>query len=259
MGLSGAEVRQFVNDGYVVVRECFSREIAEAVAARILEKFAESGESSESPRRAVNVVKHSFSDGAAASLWSPTAVAALDILLGAGRYDVPNATGWPVLNFPGFASAPWTPPTGGWHVDGNHFHHHLTSREQGVVGLLLYSDIAPGGGGTAVMPGSHRVAARVLAEAEPEGLTSDEVCERVGRATEGIPVVEARGNAGDLLLMHPHLYHASSANTSGVPRVASNVCVSLKEPMNLSRANGDGYSAVELAVLIALAEKPAGA
>ena len=67
--------------------------------------------------------------------------------------------------------------------------------------------------------------------------------------TRHLPVVEVIGDAGDMVLMHPHTYHGSSDNCSDRFRVASNICVGLHEPMNLDRADPDDYSPVERAIV----------
>merc|ERR1712216_57050 len=60
----------------------------------------------------------------------------------------------------------------GWHVDGAGWQHHLHSRQQALVGLLVWGTdtIRPGCGMTAVVSGSHRVIARLLAASRPRGL-----------------------------------------------------------------------------------------
>jgi len=35
-----------------------------------------------------------------------------------------------------------------WHVDGDFFHHFLDSKEQGLLPIVIFSDIKTGGGGT---------------------------------------------------------------------------------------------------------------
>ncbi|MBV9865770.1 MAG: phytanoyl-CoA dioxygenase family protein [Abitibacteriaceae bacterium] len=187
-----------------------------------------------------------------AGLYSERVVGTFDDLLGAGRYAKHRGTGYVLLGLPGFAAPPWTPPQDGWHIDGVHFHHHVNSCEQGLIGLYLYTDIEHGGGGTVVRPGSHRITARILNEAEPEGLAHHELSRRVAEQVQDLPVREVIGNAGDMVVMHPHLYHGSSDNVHERIRIASNMCIGLHEPMNLHRANKAEYSPVELAIVNAL-------
>ena len=46
----------------------------------------------------------------------------------------------------------------GWH------RHFLFSKEVGVVANMFFSEVVPGGGGTALAVGSHRLAAQILAD-----------------------------------------------------------------------------------------------
>ena len=90
-----------------------------------------------------------------AACWSPRLVAAVDQLCGEDRWEKPGL-GWWVINFPARGGA------GAWHVDGAHFAHTLASPEIGLAPMLLFSDVAEGGGGTALAPGSHRAVAAPL-------------------------------------------------------------------------------------------------
>ena len=56
-----------------------------------------------------------------------------------------------IVNFRRGADQPWQAPSadlGGWHKDGSYFRHFLDSREQALLTVLLWSDVAPRGGGT---------------------------------------------------------------------------------------------------------------
>jgi hypothetical protein len=63
---------------------------------------------------------------------------------------------------------------------------------------------------------------------------------------------ETTGKAGDVVLMHPYMLHASSQNHSGIARFITNPPVALREPMNFNRENPADYSPVERCVLHAL-------
>lgn len=255
--LTNAQAAQFLQDGYVVVEECFSRE----TAAGLVEQFWDAAplQGVQHDDRAtwthkILLIQQGFEPKMGGPIWTARALGALDDLLGEGRYSPPRSSGWPLLNFPGFAAPPWSPPSdkGGWHIDGIHFHHHVHSREQGLIGLLMFTDVAPGGGGTAVKPGSHHITSRILRDAEPEGLHHEELTRRVAEATTPLPAIEVRGGAGAMLFMHPHLYHASSPNCSEMVRIASNSCIALHEPMDLNRPDAGAYSLVEQTVVAAL-------
>ena len=73
----------------------------------------------------------------------------------------------------------------------------------------MLTNIRPGGGGTALLRGSHRTVAAMLHDGtrvRPAALAQAEL-----RAHGAGAAVEATGRAGDLLVMHPLLVHAPSA------------------------------------------------
>jgi ectoine hydroxylase-related dioxygenase (phytanoyl-CoA dioxygenase family) len=146
--------------------------------------------------------------------------------------------------FPGF------PGPGGWHVDGSNFHHRLESKEQALVTLYLFSDIEPGDGGTALFRGSHHETARILRDAEPEGLTLDELMEALP-VVEPEKIAEITGRAGDIAFLHPFLIHGFSANLGSRVRFACNPQYPFKAEMNLNRADG-AHSPVEEAIRMAI-------
>jgi hypothetical protein len=172
-------------------------------------------------------------------------------LLGHDRWCGERRWGfWPVnFHFGATAAERW--PNWGWHVDGNWFRHTVDSPRQGLLLVGLFSDVAPGGGGTIVAGGSHRRTARVLA-AHPEGLTHLELFERVLSEPIG-NFTELTGAAGDVILAHPFLFHARGYKRSGPPRFISNTEAPLRAPLRLDRADGD-YSVLEHSIRAALSE-----
>lgn len=144
----------------------------------------------------------------------------------------------------------WEPPTAtapGWHTDGDFFRHFLDSPEQGLLSIVLWSDVLPQNGATFVAGDSVPHVARHYAE-HPEGMLPNELgtSEQIRKCTD---FFEATGKAGDVYLLHPFVIHASSRNARRIPRYITNPPVSLKEPMNFNRANPDDFSLVERAIL----------
>jgi ectoine hydroxylase-related dioxygenase (phytanoyl-CoA dioxygenase family) len=64
-------------------------------------------------------------------------------------------------------------------------------------------------------------------------------------------VVELTGEAGEVAMLHPFLIHGFSANTGTKVRFACNPRYSLKQPMELDRADS-AHSPVEEAIRRAL-------
>lgn len=146
---------------------------------------------------------------------------------------------------------PWRPPDSGWHVDGIQFHHHLTSRDQGLLPIYLLSDINPGDGGTAVRLGSHHVTARILRDSEPQGLDVHQLAKQVETESKG-RIIEVIGRAGDVSLMNPFMLHSGSSNTGNSVRFICNPCLRLHEPMRLDPTPNRPLSPVETAIARAI-------
>ena len=246
------EIDQFSDDGYVVLRGAFSPEVAAGIRDSVLSHLPPKSEGAPYGYPEVVHIKETYGGPTVERAFTPKLHDAVDELLGQGRWIGPNEMGWWPVSFPGHASPPWRAPTEGWHVDGQHFHHHVNSPEQGLLSLFLLSDIAPGGGGTAIAPGSQRFGAWELADAEPGGLDAGEICVRGNRHPRE-RVIEITGQAGDVALMHPFMSHARSMNTGGGIRIICNPVFRLKEPFNYDRPDGD-YSVVESATRKALAD-----
>ena len=156
-----------------------------------------------------------------------------------------------IVNFRRGADQPWhapAPDIGGWHKDGSYFRHFLDSREQALLTVLLWSEVAPRGGGTFIAPDSVGVIARYLA-ARPEGASPGAFGDLIHECRE---FVELTGPPGTLVILHPFMLHASSNNHAGRPRFMSNPPMVLREPFNLQRADAGDYSLLERATLQAL-------
>lgn len=155
-----------------------------------------------------------------------------------------------IINFRKGADEPWQPPSArvtGWHKDGAYFRHFLDSPEQALLTIVLWSDVRHQGGGTFIAPDSVRVVARFLRE-HPEGVPPSEF-DFQALVSECSEFEELTGEAGDFIILHPFMLHASSQNVLGVPRFMTNPPVVLKEPMNLNRADPAAFSLLERATL----------
>ena len=127
------------------------------------------------------------------------------------------------------------------------FRHYLDSPEQGLLTIILWTDVLPSGGSTFVACDSVAPIARFLAD-HPEGVMPGGF--PFGQmAADCRDKIEATGQAGDVYLMHPYLLHASSLNKLRLPRLITNPPVALREPMQFNRENPDDFSLVERAVL----------
>ena len=163
---------------------------------------------------------------------------------------------------PSSPAASWTAvnrrnrPHQGWHIDiGPGFdpqHARVaTGHEfQGVVVLVLLSDWEPGGGGTAVVVGSHKWVHDRLVAAGDVGIAHDELSAwaqaRVAAAIHSGSLAYHRdaivdesnaverieqitGRAGDVAILHPLAVHSGTTNHSvNVPRLMANGMVRIQ-------------------------------
>ena len=182
--------------------------------------------------------------GAFNAMATPDVRGLLDSLIGAGAWPEPRGWGLPLVCFP--TPGEWVLPHKVWHLD-------LTPEPRHpelLVGRLfvLLAPLRPQGGGTLVATGSHRIV-EALAAGHGARLSSQEVRQKLvrfhpwfadlmsppkagedriarfmGAATpvDGarLQVEEITGEAGDVVLMHPHALHGLSSNVLEAPRLA---------------------------------------
>ena len=276
--LSRVEAYQFVVNGYVVVKEAFSKELAqencESAWCELESDHAIDRDKPESwstpipgKRGPVSYVR-TRGTGFRVPLKrkQPRAFyAQTDVIGGPSRLPADGQKlvwGDQAIGNLGIEGDPrWQPPSPrqpGWHKDGWHFRHFLNSPEQGLLTVPLYSDIHKSSGGTYVAVDSLKPVARML-ESVPSGLHPDSV-QGAGYLIPGLieqcsNFIELTGNAGDMVLLHPFMLHRVSINPTTRPRFIANMALVLKSPMQLKRRHDETYSLVELAILNALEEE----
>jgi hypothetical protein len=168
--------------------------------------------------------------------------AAIDAVLEGRPYEPPENWGAFFIAFP--SDAEWGVPTSGWHADANYLSPLWPTG--GVKTHALFGDIAPRGGGTQIVSGSHRLVRKWFEDNPPppgargaelrkrlqahpyirdlhtQGDRDARIARFVERAEEvdGVPlrVIENTGDAGDILLLHPLVLHVAAPNTSAEPR-----------------------------------------
>jgi phytanoyl-CoA dioxygenase PhyH len=248
--LTEKDIHQFIEQGYIIVRGVFPRELADHIIPMVWAELDIDPDDPSTWTSSMVMLRKVFPFP---QIFTQRYIGAVDDLCGQGRWEATRDVGhWPIL-FSGFANPPWRPPKKGWHID---IDSHVNSPGLGLFCVELFTDIKPGGGGTAVRVGSHRYTARIFAETEPGRLTPCELELRSIASTRYLPVVEVTGRAGDVIMMHPFTVHASSPNTSDRVRIAAVKLIGLYEPMNLKRQDIVDYSPVERAIVDALTEKP---
>jgi len=251
--LSAEQIESFVEHGYVRVPECFTRADAQPW---LDEAWVRLGYDRDDPstwaeqRVHMPSLRHVAVADFAPEVWG----AACQLLGGEDRIEQPYTWGNGfIANLGVGADRPWEPPSAAspdWHKDGDFFRHFLDSPEQGLLTIVLWSDIQERGGGTFIAPDSVAPVARLL-ERRREGVLPDEFPydELIAQCST---FVETTGRLGDVVLMHPFILHASSQNHRGTARFITNPPIALREPMRFDRDDPAEHSPVERAILRAL-------
>lgn len=182
--------------------------------------------------------------GAFAKMASSAVTEALDELFDRRRWFVPNHWGQVLCSFPTGGS--WQLPHQGWHLD---FQVLANLKRLYQVKLFVFlDDVEHQGGGALALAGSHRLVIREIdrlqtLEAGKSGpmrkaieridpwfralFSNDHSIDRIDRfmasstRVDGVDVrvVEMTGEAGDVLLMHPCIFHAITENCGDAPRI----------------------------------------
>lgn len=247
MVFTESEIEQFLTDGYVILRGAFSRETA-AQGREFVWNQVPLWEQSTTNGMPMIHIKRGFTCAPFDCIVTSDRLrAALDQMVGAGRWKGPTGCGWWPLLLPGF------PGTSGWHVDSGWEDGRLAIREghasnhcHALTTLLLFSDMGPGDGGTPMIRGSHLKVARAVIDAGEPGIAWPELFEREVKSMES-DVAYVTGEAGDVALMHNYLVHGFGPNRGNRIRFACNPLVQLTEPLRLTRQDG-AHSPVEIAI-----------
>ena len=251
--LAAEQIAHFLENGYVKVPGCFSREAAKRYTDATFSRLGYDPDDETTWEK--SVIHMPAHQRFAVEAFAPKAWrAACELLGGAGRIQQPWQWGDSfIVNLNEGADRAWEPPsaqTRGWHKDGDFFRHFLDSPEQGLLTFVLWSDVEPRGGATLVATDSVPVVARFLAE-HPEGVLPTDIPFR-DLITRCHTFVEATGQVGDVYFLHPYMLHAQSQNVLRRTRIITNPTILLSEPMNFNRADPADFSPVERAVLRAL-------
>jgi hypothetical protein len=248
--LDAAQREHFVQRGYVRVPGCFTREAAAELTASVWTRLGyDPDDQSTWIEPSIHMPTHRQLD---VEEFAPRAwQAACELVGGAERIRRPFAWGDGfIVNLHEGADRPWADASSsspGFHKDGDFFRHFLDSPEQGLLTLVLWSDVEHQGGATFVAADSVGPIARFLAE-HPEGVLPN-AFSAAGIINQCSDFVEATGEVGDVYLLHPFILHAKAQNVRRLPRLITNPPVHLLEPMRFDRPEPHEQSLVEQAVL----------
>jgi len=274
--LSREEVAHFIEHGFVRLDGCVSRDVVDAWVARVRAR-AESD-----PRRwlqfdasrvPVPPERVDFDDpsslpadtvivlGAEATRveqLSPRLWGAVCDLLGEDAVRTRELSDHVIVR------VPWSGPTPplehrrrGWHIDDPSTATRLDGITNGLVGLLLLSDLEPDGGATWIAPESVGHVARLIAS-HPAGVDLVDASVGPGIVSRCTRLVECTGRAGDVYLVHPLMVHCGSMDLRKTLRWLSKPNFALRAPLDPLRRDAAQRSPVEEAIVRALPPNDAG-
>jgi hypothetical protein len=249
--LTSSDIQRFERDGYVVVRQAFSRADGLAMEQRWWSELADTHgirrDDRSSWRQIVGDLKAAKRDPVQAAILTERVRGVFDDLLGKAAWLPPGNWGRAIVTFP--EPGAWQVPARHWHWD-NECAPHL-DRPRGLFVVSFIGPVAPRGGGTLILSGSPRLLVqqerRIPASQRPGpadmiwerdrfhrshpwlmALTgqapspADRIAAFIDRETvvEGVPlrVVELTGEPGDMVFCHPVMVHCAAPNRGTRPR-----------------------------------------
>jgi hypothetical protein len=247
--LTAAELQRFERDGYVVVRQAFSRADGLAMERQWWRELEDAHgirpDDRSGWRQPPGDLKAAKRDPVQAKILTGRVRGVFDDLLGQAAWQPPRDWGRPIVTFP--EPGNWDVPRRIWHWDNicePHF-----DRPTGLFVASFIGPVAPGGGGTLILSGAPRLLIqqqRRIPASERSGsiatlrerfhrsdpwlmaLTgqaqspADRIAAFMDRETtvEGVPlrVVELTGEPGDMVFCHPVMVHCAAPNRGTRPR-----------------------------------------
>lgn len=242
--LTAEELAAFAERGHVHLRDSFPRDAALQMQEHMWDELRREHGIARDDRTTWHQPRQSLR----AAKWDPlqravetdAVVGAIDGLLGPDvRWSMPTNWGVVLVTFPAGGRDEWTLPSSGWHFDFD-LHDHATA-PAGLMLFTFFSSVAPRGGGTLIVEGSHRLLRAFHDSLSPEeqrsdhpthrkqflrwdpwlrALTGDGADRGQPQVVRGVPVriVELTGEPGDVVVCHPLTLHVASQNRRDVPR-----------------------------------------
>ena len=253
------DLQDFIDNGYVVLRQCFDTGPGSLVDRWRTESWERAGLDPNDPdswpthAKVLPATEH-----VSVKTFAPRVYEGICRIMGGEDKLKDQDYKWGnnfLMNYATGSQHPWvpcsaeSPPDINWHVDGSWFRHYLDSPEQGILGVVLFSDMESQAGCTCFAPDSIKPIAEHLRR-HPEGLGPNEFDwdDLIHQCSD---FRECIGKAGDVVLLHPFIMHRGSQNLKRKPRFMENIVTSFAEPLNYNRADGN-YNAIEQVVLNAL-------
>jgi hypothetical protein len=247
--LTSSDIQRFERDGYVVVRQAFSRADGLAMERQwwreLEDKHGIRPDDRSSWRQIVGDLKAAKRDPIQAKILTERVRGVLDDLLGQAAWSPPRDWGRPLVTFP--EPGAWDVPARHWHWD-NLCDLHL-DRPRALFVVSFIGSVAPRSGGTLILSGSprlliqqerripvsqrsgsitglrerfHRSHPWLMALTGQAPSPADRIAAFMDGETvvEGVPlrVVELTGEPGDMVFCHPVMVHCVAPNRGTRPR-----------------------------------------
>ena len=164
---------------------------------------------------------------------APAVHAALNHLVAPGRLATSHITDYLIVSFPQRGLRRWLlarrPRRGAWHLDDPAERMTLRGWSNAALLVILFTDLAPGGGGPLLACDSPpRVAAAL--DGGPVDFAARARSRQI--VSECRDFVEVTGRAGDVFLLHPFVLHSPAPNRSRVARILANPMLRVVDPLD---------------------------
>ncbi len=249
--LTLSDIQRFERDGYLVVRQAFSRADGRAMERQWWRELEDThgirrGDRS-SWRQIRGDLKAAKHDPIQARILSERVRGVFDDLLGQDAWLPPGNWGRAIVTFP--EPGAWDVPARGWHWDNPFLVHCPLGHPAALFVVSFIGPVAPRGGGTLILSGSPRLLIqqeRRLPASQRNELGA-RTWDRFGRSgpwlmalcgqapspadriaafmdaesiVDGVPlrVVELTGEPGDMVFCHPAIVHCTGPNRGERPR-----------------------------------------
>jgi hypothetical protein len=166
--LTSEQVSHFMTHGFIRLESCFSRQKASEWTSTLWQRLGmDPNDKRTWTRERIHMPTHRSEP---VSTFAPKAWAAICELVGGEERIAPQSGTWGDGFIVNLGTSEWESKRAplepkqlnGWHVDGDFFVHFLDSREQALLVIPVFEDIALSGGGTMVCPDAISVIARHL-------------------------------------------------------------------------------------------------
>jgi Phytanoyl-CoA dioxygenase (PhyH) len=247
-----AQVRRFIEDGFIRLDQVFSHELAEECCELLWQGTGCDPDDSSTWTQPVIRLGDYAQEPFRKVVNTPALHDAFDKLVGRGRWVPRNSLGGFPIRFPSTED----PGDTGWHADASFpgkdgsWRLNVKSDLRALLMLFLFTDVAEDDAPTRIRVGSHLDTPRILEPAGDDGLTPFELAERMDINSDR-PIALATGMAGTVYLCHPFLIHAAQPVRGSRPRFMAQPPLIPAEPFEIYRDDND-YSPVEIAIRLGL-------